>query len=52
MSKRHSRRSAVAFGALMMMSLTFCGGCAPLGSGSIETFIGDLIRNIVAALVL
>ena len=52
MTKRESRASAVALGALMAMGLTLCGGCAPIESGEIETFLGDLLLNAAAALLL
>lgn len=52
MKKRDPQARAVAMGALMMASLTLCGGCLPLDGGAIETFVGDLLRSAMAAFLL
>ena len=52
MTKRDSRGRAVALGALMMMSLALCGGCAPIDNGVLDTFVRDLLLNAAAALLL
>ncbi len=52
MKKKDSRTRAVALGALMMASLTPCGGCVPTDSGGFVTFLRDLLSGAVAAFML
>jgi hypothetical protein len=42
----------VSFTTLTVMTLTLCGGCAPLSGGELATFLKDMLRNVAAAFLL
>ncbi len=52
MKKSDPRTRAIALGALVMASLTLCGGCAPTDSGAFVTFLMDLLSGAAAAFLL
>jgi len=51
-TKGHSQLRALTLGVLMIMGLTLCGGCTPIDSTAVGTFLSDLLRNATAAWLL
>ena len=37
---------------VVTLTLTLCGGCAPIDGGELETFIREMLRSAAAAFVL
>ena len=52
MTKRDSRSGVVVLGVLTVMELGLCGGCTPIDTGDLGTFVRDLLLNALAALLL
>lgn len=49
---KNPRSDVVPITLLTVMTLTLCGGCAPLGGGELETFVREMLFSAAAAFLL
>ncbi len=52
MKNKNPRNNVVPVTLLAVMTLTFCGGCTPIASGELETFVRDMLLSAAAAFLL
>ena len=49
MINKNQRSNIVPVTLLTVMTLTLCGGCAPIGGSELETFVREMLLSAAAA---
>ncbi len=52
MTKTRLRSDVVVLAVVTALGLALCGGCTPIGTPDLGTFVRDLLLNALAALLL